>query len=318
MTYSKDLVIRVLYHFYKGVKVNQLAQMFKINEKTIYNWRQLYPYKIYDENLKEIEKKINHKKCNKLYNCMLTDEIREYINSYISKNQLIVVKKFTKHLRKKFKIMFAQSTLYKWFAKMDITYKKVNKRKTFVCNKKEKLLNELYNKINKVEDKNNIISIDESNFQLNMIQDNGWQFKGKKIFKNTYVKQRNNVSLLMAINKNKVVDYIIKPNAIKATDYLEFIKKINKDENIYLMDNARIHHSKIFKSYIKTQKSQVIYNVPYNPETNPIEHVFSVLKSHVKNYNTYNEINLKKSIIKSIKKVNSDHLNNFYKYSLNI
>lgn len=37
-----------------------------------------------------------------------------------------------------------------------------------------------------------------------------------------------------------------------------------------LMDNARIHHSKIVKTYLETTNLKTIYNVAYCPEYNPI------------------------------------------------
>jgi transposase len=70
--------------------------------------------------------------------------------------------------------------------------------------------------------------------------------------------------------------------------FIDFIKSIiyklkeNKvlfmDLSINNMDNARIHHSKLFKEYIKAIKNDVIYNVPYCSELNPIELVFSKVK----------------------------------------
>ena len=254
----------------------------------------------------------------KRYKCKFTPEIEEYIQKYINKHPLINGKQFSKHIRKKFNITFSLDTLYKWFNKMKITYKKVNKKKMFICKKKEKLLKELYNNINNVSEESDIISIDECHFYLNMIPEKGWSVYGTKIYKNIYNKVRKGVSLLMAINKGKVIGYIVSEQSINAVIFTDFIKQINQDNYIYLMDNARIHHAKIFKEYMSTQKSKTIYNVPYNPETNPIEHVFSTLKHNIVKYTTSNLDNLKKAISTVIKKVQSDHLKNYYKKSLNI
>lgn len=122
----------------------------------------------------------------------------------------------------------------------------------------------------------------------------------------------------MAISKEGVVGYMTKEGSINAVDFKGFIEKINKDRYVYLIDNARIHHSKILKEYMAKQKSKIIYNIPYNPETNPIEHVFSSLKQNIVNYNTNNVNNLRKAIDKVINKVSCDHLNNYFKCSLNI
>ena len=56
------------------------------------------------------------------------------------------------------------------------------------------------------------------------------------------------------------------------------------------LDNASIHHSKIFKEYCKNNKINIIYNTPYSPEYNPIEIMFSKHKKIVKDKNFNNSI----------------------------
>ncbi len=62
------------------------------------------------------------------------------------------------------------------------------------------------------------------------------------------------------------------------------------------MDNASIHTSEILKNYTKEQKLNVIYNIPYNPETNPIENVFGWLKNSVKRNKNSTENDIRISI----------------------
>jgi len=85
--------------------------------------------------------------------------------------------------------------------------------------------------------------------------------------------------------------------------------------NIILLDNARIHHAKLLKEYMKTQSNKFIYNVPYSPEYNPIERVFSMIKYTLKNTN-YTNNTLKHYINKAFACINSNNLDNFYKKSL--
>lgn len=320
MTYSFDIVDRVLYNYYNKIKnTQQTSKTFQISIKTLYNWRKIYPKSNYITNeFKDIISAKKYVRKRKKYNCKLSEDIEQYILVYVSQTSFINCSKFIKHLQKKFSMLISKNTLYGWFSKLNITYKKINKKKTFVCKKKDQLLKKLKEEIDNVDDKNNIISIDESHFELNMIQSKGWNSKGKKIYKNMYGKRKKSISLLMAISNNKVIGYSIHSKTINAVSFTDFIKSIDNDKYTYLMDNARIHHAKIFKETMKTRKSKIIYNVPYNPETNPIEHVFSVIKHYITNYSTTNITNLKKAISKSINKINSNHLNNFYKKSLNL
>lgn len=69
------------------------------------------------------------------------------------------------------------------------------------------------------------------------------------------------------------------------------------------MDNVRIHHSKIVKEYINTTNHQIIYNVPYCPEFNPIEMIFSKFKLIINKKINETPTKLQKNIISSFKKL---------------
>ena len=69
------------------------------------------------------------------------------------------------------------------------------------------------------------------------------------------------------------------------------------------MDNARTHHSVIFKQFIEDNKLNIIYNVPYRPEFNPIEKVFSKIKFLIRSKNNNNDgAHLTKKYKRSINK----------------
>jgi len=58
------------------------------------------------------------------------------------------------------------------------------------------------------------------------------------------------------------------------------------------MDNAFIHRSNIIRQIIKESNNDLLYSVPYHPETNAIEEFFSQLKHYIKKEspNTYEDI----------------------------
>jgi transposase len=83
------------------------------------------------------------------------------------------------------------------------------------------------------------------------------------------------------------------------------------------MDNARIHHSKIFTEYMKTVNNKILYNVPYCSELNPIEMVFSKVKSIVhKKDNNENSQKLQKNIKNGFNKITQENLKGYYENSL--
>ena len=51
------------------------------------------------------------------------------------------------------------------------------------------------------------------------------------------------------------------------------------NDDIVIMDNMRTHHSKEVKKVIKDLKINVVYLPPYSPDLNPIEKMWSKIKS---------------------------------------
>lgn len=86
-----------------------------------------------------------------------------------------------------------------------------------------------------------------------------------------------------------------KERRCKTTDILEFYDEFIKDKyknHLVIMDNAVIHKSKIIRETIENSKNELLYSVPYHPETNAIEEYFSQLKHYIKKEgpNTYEDI----------------------------
>jgi transposase len=63
--------------------------------------------------------------------------------------------------------------------------------------------------------------------------------------------------------------------------------------------------------------NRLIYNVPYCPEYNPIEYLFSKSKQYIRMKND-NNINLIKNITDSFKNIRMRDLKNYYNHSLGI
>ena len=85
------------------------------------------------------------------------------------------------------------------------------------------------------------------------------------------------------------------------------------------MDNARIHKAKIIREIIEESKNDLLYYVPYHPETNAIEEFFSQLKHYIKKQSpqTYQEIyKTISNIIDS--NIKANHLENYLKHAFRI
>ena len=74
--------------------------------------------------------------------------------------------------------------------------------------------------------------------------------------------------------------YQVGTNKDKFIDYLKNVLVLTlHDGDIVIMDNMRTHHAKAVREVIDNLKINVIYLPPYSPDFNPIEKMWSKIKS---------------------------------------
>jgi transposase len=209
----------------------------------------------------------------------------------------------------------SKSSICKVLKQNKITRKKANIK--IVATDPEKIKLDIINFVNKIKNEKiiyeNVYSIDESSFCVNDYKTYGYSKKGveiKTIKKHKKTQERRTV--LSCININGEHMYKIIEGSVNGSMFLDFIKA-NKDilyNKTLLLDNARIHHNKDLKSYCIDNNIKLLYNAPYTPEYNPIEYVFSKMKTYFKNLNHDNLIG---AINESVCIINGTDLSPYYK-----
>jgi transposase len=144
--------------------------------------------------------------------------------------------------------------------------------------------------------------------------------KKRAIYKYSEKRRRERFSIVSSITNKKVIYTQLVKGSIKKEQFIDFMKETIKRTNnrsSYLMDNARIHKSKELGKLIDNSKRKIIYNVPYSPENNPIEMVFSKVKLLVKKKRINEIVNdLKRNIINGFKKITKADLMGYVNHSL--
>ena len=76
--------------------------------------------------------------------------------------------------------------------------------------------------------------------------------------------------------------YYIRPKSIDSDAFIQFVLTVlqrSKPETFVLfLDNCRVHHSIKVKAFLLENRVDVIYNVAYGPQYNPIELVWAQIK----------------------------------------
>jgi len=290
----------------RKVKIKELLDNYNISNGSLYNWIHK------SKNNQSLDKEVYNKQSK------YTPEIKCYIRAYVLRTHTFNCNKLITLIKKKYRITSSKTSIYRILSQMKIVKKKV--RRKLIYNKDLiKIKRNNFKKTIANINVNDIISIDETSVDNQLYPLYGWSLKGRRI-----IMQRNAVklrySVIMAINNNKIIHYEIIKNSANAIQFKNFINTlVDKGVNnkYLLVDNARIHHSSIVKDYIKTTTNTLLYNAPYTPEFNPIEHVFSRIKQLLRTKINDSSIKIKQNIQLSCKEITKTELKNYYKKSLN-
>lgn len=296
----------VRYYLENNIKVSELLNIFKISRGSLYNWINQY-------NNNELSEKETYTKRSKFIN------VKGYICNYVTTRKTFDYNRLIFIIKKRYNINISKSSLYNILKERNITRKRVNIRMN-ICNSKKfnKLKKTFRRKIKKVGI-NKVISIDESSFDTHIHNNYGWSAKGEDI-KVIKKNKRIRYSVISGISNDRVILTKIIKGSINRFQFMDFMKEIiEKTDKKYkfLMDNALIHKTKILSELMNSHKREIIYNIPYSPEYNPIEMVFSKVKSMVRR-RRQNELidNLKRNIMYGFNKITKKDLRGYFRKSL--
>ena len=131
-----------------------------------------------------------------------------------------------------------------------------------------------------------LLSQDESRFASESNHITSWSTKGVSV---SYSGYRYGTSLNCFGSFNLHTGHLISSfhdtgNALTTIEHFKIVREHYGDKPIaYLIDNASWHKTKKVLEYCEENNITLLFLPPYSPEFNPIERVWSFLKSKVKN-----------------------------------
>lgn len=307
MTYSNDFKLQVLKCVDKGESTEDIIRFFGIRKQTLYNWINT-----------RIQPKIIKKKDRKV---KIIPEIQKYIVAYVSKKVNFDRKKLIGSVNKKYGISINKSSIYNILKKNNITKKYVDKK--MVAPHQEKLDEQIKFFLEEIENfpYKNIISVDETSIDSHIGNNKGWSKKGTRI---TQLKKSPRVryTAISAVGYSKVLYTKIILGSSNSYHFLSFIKKIitklsSTQKYLIILDNCSIHKAAIVTEFINKQKNiKFVYNVPYSPQSNPIEFVFKDIKAFLKKHKI-TPTNIIKYTKDAFKNINGKNIKQYFNHSLN-
>jgi transposase len=313
--HTEDYKLNAVRYYLKHQDLRETCKIFNCKYQSLSRWVKKYKHS------KSVKRKTRKNR-----NLKITPDIEKFVKDYVKKYPTTTLWEYSKLIKEKFGVQLSDISIYNILHKHKITRKRV--RSKYYPEKREgqekQDLDTFYNKL-KNYDYTKTICLDETSIPLNMTLSYGRSRSGTRVIKKTNKYPYKRFNLLCAISADKVIGWKLYPErkgGVKTNDILEFYDEFIKDKyknHLVIMDNAVIHKSKIIKETIENSKNELLYSVPYHPETNSIEEFFSQLKHYIKKEspNTYEEID---KVIKDIlaNKITQEHLINYLKHSYKI
>jgi len=313
--HTEDYKLNAVRYYLNHQDLRETCKIFNCKYQSLSRWVKTYKHS------KSVKRKTRKNR-----NLKITPKIEKFIKDYVKKYPTTTLWEYSKLIKEKYIVELSDKSIYNILHKHKITRKRV--RSKYYPEKREgqekQDLETFYNKL-KNYDYTKTICLDETSIPLNMTLSYGRSRSGTRVIKKTNKYPYKRFNLLCAISADKVIGWKLYPErkgGVKTNDILEFYDEYIKDKYknyLVIMDNAVIHKSKIIRETIENNKNELLYSVPYHPETNSIEEFFSQLKHYIKKEspNTYQEID---KTIKEIlaNKITKEHLTNYLKHSYKI
>jgi len=182
-------------------------------------------------------------------------------------------------------IVLAINTMGDYLRSWGFTPQKPKKKAFEQCSKKvQRWIEEEYPAIKQKakEEDAQIHWGDETGVRNNSQHGRSYAPKGKTPVKKSMAK-RFSINMISTVTNQGKVEFMVYSGSMNAERMVEFLKQFTKGKKrkIYLiLDNLRVHHSKIVKNWVEenNDKISIFYLPSYSPEKNPDEYLNCDLK----------------------------------------
>ena len=260
---------------------------------------------------------------------LVTHDLLNEIDNFVMLYPSSTLKEIKEHIATTKHICLSIGLIHKALQRLKITLKVSNRLLDRVNSETTLAARENYarnfNLITPI-DNTKVIFIDESGFNLHLTRRFARSRSGTRAPTVVPTIRSRNVSLILAANASRIIHYKIVDNStcnrsIFATFCQELIAKIQQANSLHgcliIADNATIHRTEEVRSLPNTEFSTYTFLSPYSYMLNPVEQIFSKIKSVVRSNMLYrSELPLVESITNRIEAITSEDCSNYYNHML--
>ena len=271
-----------------GKKKGEVAQIIGVKSGTISNWWKQYQesgqkgLKAKKKGAKSEDRKLLNYQQELIIQKMILDKMPDQLKLDFA----LWTRKAVKELvEREFGIVLAVTTMGDYLRKWGYTPQKPKKRAYEQCSKKvQKWLDQEYPSIKAQAKSENaeIHWVDETGVKNQCNHGRSYAPKGNTPVKKSMSKKFS-INMVSSVTNQGKVQFMIYSETMNADKFIVFLQQIIKssDNKVYVVvDNLRVHHSKIVKQWVAENRADIaLFFIPsYSPELNPDEYLNCDLK----------------------------------------
>lgn len=199
-------------------------------------------------------------------------DARKHIQILSDSNPFLTCKEIQARLRHNFGIQVSISTIYRKRKSLGLSFK----RSSRTHEHEHPDINHPF--MANADPYQDAIAVDETCMVSCDTPRYGWALRGKAVPKPA-PRKRLTMSTLLAVDIHGSIARTTKRGAFNKHTFSEFLRSLPSNRTI-LLDNVAFHRSTLVKATAQEQNQTLVYTPPYCPWFNPVEHVFSNVKSN--------------------------------------
>ena len=255
---------------------------------------------------------------------MVNETAKNIIKTELTNNPNLNQTEIAQSLKDSMNLEVHRSTISR-FLKDEGVYKNPISRPIISLKNKEKRLD--YSKFHSNDIFPNIIFLDESYFELNRKTKKMFVFKGNLDNEINYYNPNHKIGVWGAISRKGKIGFTLLNSTVNKEYYVEILEEnlLAKANSTYgcnrwrfQQDNAPAHKSYYVKEWLGQNVPGMINHPPQSPDLNPIEHIWSSMKSEVENRKPKNKEELIKYVKLAWENVSNNMINNCIDHHMKI
>lgn len=165
-------------------------------------------------------------------------------------------------------------------------------------------------------DSKNLIFIDEMGVLLGLTRTQARSIQGSRVYDFKPFYRGSKVTVIGAISLKQVLAVMTLNGSMNGNAFKVFVEKCLLPElwegAVVVMDNVPAHKVEEIEPLIQSKGASVLYQSPYSPEFNPIEHWWSQLKAFLREFSPTSAFSVDVLIRTALDLINPQHLKNWF------